>query len=197
MFSFSKPSAETIAALIERQAACDFTYRSIGATLDGCAPPGYDRDHNRVCLGSGEAVFAAACEAVRGWRMFPPGWTEIYPSGAQIAAGTVVGMMAHCYGGWWLNACRIVYVIDEDGPGRRFGFAYGTLPEHVECGEERFCIEWQRADDSVWYDLRAFSRPRHPLVRMAYPLARRLQRRFARDSLAAMMTECQAVLKEH
>ncbi|MFN7945180.1 MAG: DUF1990 domain-containing protein [Blastocatellia bacterium] len=187
MFSLRRPTAETIAALIERQAACNFTYPGAGATRDDCAPPGFDRDHNRVRLGSGEAAFAAACAALRRWRMFPPGWTEIYPPDAPLAAGTVVGMMARCYGGWWLNACRIVYVINEDGPVRRFGFAYGTLPEHVECGEERFLIEWQRADDAVWYDLRAFSQPRHPLVRLAYPLARRLQRRFARESLAAMV----------
>ena len=68
---------------------------------------------------------------------------------------------------------------------RRFGFAYGTLPDHVECGEERFMIEWL-ADDSVWYDILAFSRPRHPLVRLSSPLARMLQKRFARESLLRM-----------
>src|SRR5262249_55066407 len=82
------------------------------------------------------------------------------------------------------NRCRIVHVVDEP---RRFVFAYGTLPGHVESGEERFLIEWL-PDDSVWYDLRAFSRPRLWLVRLLYPLARRQQRRFARESLAAMRT---------
>jgi uncharacterized protein (UPF0548 family) len=94
-------------------------------------------------------------------------------------------MQAHALGLWWLNACRIVYVIDEAAPVRRFGFAYGTLPAHVEEGEERFSIE-QLADGSVWYDLRAFSRPRYWPVRLAKPVARRLQRRFVRESQAAM-----------
>jgi uncharacterized protein (UPF0548 family) len=57
----------------------------------------------------------------------------------------------------------------------------------MESGEERFTIEWRREDDSVWYDLLAFSRPRHRLARSGAPLSRRLQRRFARDSLHAMM----------
>lgn len=194
MFSFSKPSPTVIAALIERQAACNFAYQSVGASRDGLALSGYDCDHNRVCLGKGEAAFFAACAALRQWRMFPPGWTEIYPPDAPIAAGTVVAMMARCYGGWWLNACRIVYVIDEPGPTPKFGFAYGTLPEHVERGEERFTIEWRQADDSVWYDLWAFSRPAYPLVRLAYPLARALQRRFARESKAAMIQAVKAAL---
>ena len=70
---------------------------------------------------------------------------------------------------------------------RRTGFAYGTLPAHAEIGEERFAVEWQLADDSVWYDLYAFSRPGHLLARLGYPIARRLQRRFARESKQAML----------
>jgi uncharacterized protein (UPF0548 family) len=117
--------------------------------------------------------------------MFPGAWTEICPGDTPIEAGQVVAILFRTFGLWWMNACRIVEVIDEAGPTRRFGFAYGTLPGHVECGEERFTIEWGR-DDVVWYDLRAFSRPRHWLVRLGYPLARRLQRRFVRESQTAM-----------
>jgi uncharacterized protein (UPF0548 family) len=60
---------------------------------------------------------------------------------------------------WWLNACRIVYVVDEEGPVKRYGFAYGTLPEHVESGDVRFTVDWHEADGAVWYDILAFSRP--------------------------------------
>ena len=67
----------------------------------------------------------------------------------------------------------------------RFGFAYGTLFAHVEQGEERFSVEL-REDGSVWYDLRAFSKPRYWPVRIAKPIARRLQAKFVRDSQASM-----------
>ena len=91
------------------------------------------------------------------------------------------------YGFWSLNACRVVYLLDEEGDGmRRSGFAYGTLPAHGEIGEERFSVEWL-ADDSVWYDLYAFSRPGHVLARLGYPIARRLQRRFVSESKQAML----------
>jgi uncharacterized protein (UPF0548 family) len=92
-------------------------------------------------------------------------------------------VLARAFGLWWLNACRIVYIVDEDdGSMRRFGFAYGTLPGHAESGEERFLVEWDRRDGCVWYDILAFSRPNHFLVRLAYPQARKLQKQFARDS---------------
>ncbi|HZS03904.1 MAG TPA: DUF1990 domain-containing protein [Blastocatellia bacterium] len=187
MFSFRKPSAEVIAAFLGRQRDHTFTYPSVGATRAGCAPAGYNYDHNRVCLGKGEATFAAACEAMRRWQMFRLGWVEVSRTDAPIAPGTEVAVMARCFGAWWVNACRIVYAIDEAGPVRKFGFAYGTLPDHVERGEERFTVEWHQADDSVWYDIYAFSRPAHWLARLGYPLARQLQKRFARDSKAAMV----------
>ena len=91
------------------------------------------------------------------------------------------GARAHL-GLWWLNATRIVYTIDEP---RRFGFAYGTLPRHAEKGEERFLVE-HLDDDTVWYDVLAYSRPRHILARIGYPLARRYQKRFGRESKASM-----------
>ena len=96
-------------------------------------------------------------------------------------------VQAKTFGFWSLNAARIVYVIDEkQNQTARFGFAYGTLPDHVERGEERFTVEWEK-DNSVWYDIYAFSRPQHPLVKLGFPLARRLQKQFVKDSLALMV----------
>ena len=94
-------------------------------------------------------------------------------------------MAVHHLGFWSLNACRIVYTIEETGPIERFGFAYGTLPDHAAIGEERFTVEFHSHDQAVWYDVYAFSRPR-PLARLAYPYTRALQKRFAADSKRAM-----------
>ena len=46
-------------------------------------------------------------------------------------------------------------------------------------------MEWQE-DDSVWYDILAFSRPNHFLARLGYLILRTPQRQVARDSAAAM-----------
>jgi uncharacterized protein (UPF0548 family) len=143
-------------------------------------------DHTRIKLGDGAGTFAAAKAALERWEHFRLGWVETWPPNAPIQAGQVVAVIARLLGLWWLNACRIVYVVGEEGPVQRFGFAYGTLPEHAESGEERFTVEWHEADGAVWYDILAFSRPQQLLTRLGYPLVRRLQKRFARDSAAAM-----------
>ena len=96
-------------------------------------------------------------------------------------------VLARVLGLWWTNATRIVYTIDEseESPAR-FGFAYGTLPGHVESGEERFLIEWDRNTDQVFFDILAFSRPRHILTRIGYPFARAMQKQFAKQSVEVM-----------
>jgi uncharacterized protein (UPF0548 family) len=167
------------------------SYPEIGASREG-DPPGYNVDHHRIQLGFGDAVFNRAVDAVRAWKMFRLSWVELCWPNTPIAQGATVAILVHLSGLWSLNAARIVYVVDETEPVRRFGFAYGTLIEHVERGEERFTVERHSADDTVWYDLRAFSRPRHPMAVAAYPLGRWIQKRFARDSLKAMLRHTSA-----
>lgn len=178
MFKLTEPSDQDVANFISSQRKSEFSYREVGAT-NTTPPVGYRIDHNRIQLGRGEACYTRAVKVLKQWRQFELGWVTIVPRGVDVESGATVAVKARAFGTWSLSAARVVYVIDEP---RRFGFAYGTLADHVECGEERFLIEWLE-DDSVWYDILAFSKPRHPLVRATFPLARLLQKRFARESL--------------
>ncbi|MDQ5846824.1 MAG: DUF1990 domain-containing protein, partial [Acidobacteriota bacterium] len=158
----------------------------VGATRT-TAPAGYTIDHNRIRLGDGENTYRRAVAALQNWKHFGLGWVKIVPSDTSVEVGATVAVQAKSFQFWSLNAARIVYVTNEArGLKSVFGFAYGTLTDHVERGEERFTVEWHE-DNSVWYDLYAFSRPQHPLVRFAYPYARKLQKRFAKESLRVML----------
>ena len=186
MFLLSRPSVAVVRRFVEEQFALEFTFSGVGASA-GTPPTGYVVDRVRVKMGEGEAAFAAGRAALARWEQFRLGWVEPLAPTPGIQVGEVVAIGVRVFGVWWLNASRIVYVIDEAGPVTRFGFAYGTLPGHAESGEERFLIEWDRATDEVWYSILAFSRPRHWLARLGRPLVRRMQRRFGRESAAAMV----------
>jgi len=188
MFFLTEPSPQTVARFIATQTELPFTYSAVGATRHN-PPDKFTLDHNRIQLGRGETSYNRAVGALKAWRQFDIGWVSIVPEGTSVEVGSIVAAKARAFGWWSLNAARIVYVIDEDSETSRFGFAYGTLPDHVECGEERFMIEWNKEDDSVWYDILAFSRPQQWLVRMTFPLARVLQKRFAQESLQRMRRE--------
>ncbi len=187
MFFFRKPSEDDVRRFVSLQRDLPFSYEEVGASREGVLPEGYVVDRYRVRLGEGPEAYERAKEALRAWRQFDLGWVRLFPPDAPIEVGTTVGVLARHYGFWSLNPARIAYLIEESGETERFGFGYGTLPGHGERGEERFAVEWRREDDSVHYDVLAFSRPKHPLAWLGYPFARLLQRRFARDSRKAMV----------
>lgn len=184
MFSLLKPSADIIHAFLAAQKDQQFSYDHVGASRK-TVPDGYLVDHNRVQLGVGRAVFERATGALKQWKMFEMDWLELGWPNVPIVAGSTVAVVVHHLGFWSLNACRIVYTIEERGTIETCGFAYGTLSDHAEMGEERFTVEFHANDETVWYDICAFSRPR-PFARIAYPFTRSLQKRFASDSKKAM-----------
>jgi uncharacterized protein (UPF0548 family) len=183
MFRLTKPTPEEVKRFLDSRGSDRFSYPQVGATRT-TPPAGYNIDHNRQVLGNGRDDFQKAKQAIREWKMFEvPGLTLISPD-TPIEPGRNVALLAHHLGFWSLSSCRIVYVIDEPD---RFGFAYGTLTEHVEIGEERFTVEFHPDTSEVWYDILAFSRPGHILVKLGYPCGRYLQKRFAVGSKAAML----------
>ena len=182
MVSIFLPGPTAVSRFLAIQQNLPFTYAEHFATKQPETIRGFDNDRLRVRIGQGARDFERAKTAVRRWRMFPDAWTHILPEQAPVQPGTTVAMYARFMGIWWRNACRVVYVVDEPN---RFGFAYGTLPRHIQRSEELFHVTLE-ADRTVWYDMRAFSRPRHWMAKTAYPLMRLLQARFRRGSARQM-----------
>jgi uncharacterized protein (UPF0548 family) len=80
----------------------------------------------------------------------------------------------------------VVYNVGSPGDVDRFGFAYGTLTNHGESGEELFEVFIDPTTDAVMYRIRAASRPQAPLAQLGKPIVRALQERFRNHSVAAM-----------
>jgi uncharacterized protein (UPF0548 family) len=185
MFFLLKPSPEKIRefyAALDRE---QLSYSIADPTI-GKAPDEFNQDEYEVLLGTGTAAYERAVYAINAWKMFDIPWLELFPPAAPIRVGTNVAILVSHFKFWSLNACRIVSVVDNPEPDRRYGFAYGTLSEHAERGEERFTVEFRAQNQSVWYNIYAFSQPRI-LPRLAYPFARSLQKQFAHDSMLAMV----------
>jgi uncharacterized protein (UPF0548 family) len=192
VFGLRRPSADRIAQCLRVGATAPWSYPEVAATLGGrAALPSavvqrYDVDLNAQVLGRGRALFEHASAALLRWRGFEIPWLELHGAATPVAQGVVVATLVHTLGVWTLNPCRVVYVIGGPNDPDRVGFAYGTIAGHAERGEERFLVEHDRTSDEVRFEILAFSRPGHPLVRVGAWHARALQRRFARDALAAL-----------
>ena len=82
-------------------------------------------------------------------------------------SGTVVGVLIRHFGFWSLNGRRVLYSVGGMNDVARFGFAYGTLTNHAESGEELFEVFIDPQTDEVIYRIRAISWPQATLSRSA------------------------------
>ena len=64
---------------------------------------------------------------------------------------------------------------------------WATSRRHVLVGEERIAVRWDARTDAVTFSVLSFSRPRHLVSAVSYPLVLLQQRRFARDAGRVMV----------
>ena len=178
-----RPAREReLGALLKRAQSDSLTYAPVGISFGDVAPSGLTRRRWTTPL-AGLHAFERAVDALRTWAMHRAAGLRIAADG-PIAVGTNVAFSAPLPIGFIDGTCRIVGVVDEPD---RYGFAYGTLSIHPECGEEAFVVS--RDDEgSVRLDVGAASRPAHSLARIVPPFADHVQDRAVRRYLAAMQT---------
>lgn len=175
----SAPSPDGLARLLAEAATHQPTYGPVGRTLGGSPAFGLQRKRWSTRL-DGPDAFPRGRDALEAWAAHRGSGLLVAADG-PLRAGTTVAMGAPLPLVWVEVTCRVVAVVDE---ADRFGFAYGTLPVHPECGEESFVVE--RRPDGAELVITADSRPAHVLARLAPPVAALLQSRATQRYLAAM-----------
>ena len=182
MFLASRPSESFVERFLDASRNLPLTYDPVGLAQVGAA--GYDVDETVAVIGRGQADLDRARAALATWTHFDLGWVQVLPRNAAIDVGGNVAVLIRHLGFWSLNGARVVYHLNSSAT--RFGFAYGTLPNHAERGEEIFEVAFDERSGDVTYRLRAASQPRAALARIGYPIVRALQGRFRRDSVRVM-----------
>ena len=193
MFLARRPTPNVIDRFIRESQDLPLSYAPIGIVRTRTA--GQDLDELTVAIGRGQADFERARSALLAWKQFDIGWVETFPRQAPVAVGTVVAVLIRHLGFWSLNGCRVLYSVASLDDVARFGFAYGTLTNHAESGEEFFEVFIDPQTDEVTYRIRAISWPQATLARVGQPIVRVLQERFREQSAAAMKhaTRCNSV----
>lgn len=185
MFFARRPRAIAIERFIDASRDLPLSYAPVGIVRE--TPSQRRFDEQVAVIGRGDDDFERARAALTAWKQVDIGWVETFPKDAPIEVGSVVALLVRHLGFWSLNGCRIVYVAAAPlHSERRFGFAYGTLTNHAESGEELFEVFIDPQSGDVKYRIRAMSRPQSTLARIGQPIARALQARFRRDSVAAI-----------
>ena len=184
MFLARRPSITDIERALERSRRLPLSYGPIGLVND--PSDNHRLDEQFAAIGHGEADFERARTALTAWKHFAIGWVELFPKEAPIETGTVVAVLIRHLGFWSVNGARVVYHVGGNDNRTSCGFAYGTLTNHAQHGEELFEVRIDPDSSDVLYRIRAVSWPQSPLARIGLPIVRLLQARFRRDSAAAM-----------
>ena len=157
------------ATVLARLQTAPLTYSEVGATRT-VLPPGY-RLLSRMRMLPPGTSWAAAKAALFGWQVPDRAGLRVAVSTPRIQQDAV-GVLSFGVGPLSVRApVRVVYVVDTDD---QVGFAYGTLPGHVETGEEAFVLD-RAADGRILFTITAFSRPATRLARIAGPAGQAVQ----------------------
>ena len=131
MLRLRRPTPADLAAVLERARDEPLTYPEVGATA-ATLPAGYHHVRAERVLGNGDALFGRAVAALRDWAPQRGSGIAVRADG-PLGVGTNVALAAPLPVGFAIATCRVVQVDDDED---RYAFAYGTLPEHPERGEE-------------------------------------------------------------
>ena len=175
-----RPADAEVARLLATQRDRPLTYAQVGATA-GEMPASFPRRERAAEVDN----FEKARHALRGWRQYDLGWCHVARPRPPIVAGEHVATVARVWGLWTVNCCRLVSAVDEPDV---FGYTIGTLPLHSEIGEERFLLE-RTPGGGGRFTIRSFSGPSWWLVRLGWPVAAGLVRRFLREATAKVQAE--------
>jgi uncharacterized protein (UPF0548 family) len=148
------------------------TYSDLGVTIAGGRPEGFHNDRYETDLGHGREIFERAVMGLKAWEAHRLPGVRVFPKGQEIRSGATVVVTLGTSLLALAAPCRIVSVIDDE---THWGFAYGTLPGHPERGEEAFVVSIA-SDETVRFEVSAFSRPDDALVRLSGPIGRAFQR---------------------
>jgi len=185
MMTLKRPTDESIHQMLNLAAESPPTYKSSG--IENAAPRGFNKDTASFRLGTGRKGWEAAKLAIEDWAIFPTEMVSMVRLSDKIEVGTTVAVLFQGLGILTINPARIHSVTNEvNDEFHRFGFTYVTLQGHAECGEELFCVQWNKATDKVTYELVAISKPNHILARLGYFYSRMMQARFRKLSGKSM-----------
>jgi uncharacterized protein (UPF0548 family) len=184
VFLLRRPSRREIERFLDRSQGLPLSYGPTGIVRH--RPAAMRFDEQVVTVGRGQADFERARDALTRWNHFNIGWVEAFPARPSVEPETDVAVLIRHLGFWSLNGARVLYQVGGTNGQDAFGFAYGTLTNHAESGEELFEVFIDRQTGDVMYRIRAVSRPQSRLTWIGQPIVRVLQARFRRDSAIAM-----------
>jgi uncharacterized protein (UPF0548 family) len=180
---FVRPSnVRSIDALLQSLSNLEPNYSEVGASLTGATVSGFRNHHYQIDLSAKDGVFDRAVLGLKTWQAHDIPRLKVYPETQRVALGKSVILELGPRIVAIAAPCRIVRVVEQPD---EWGFAYGTLPGHPECGEESFVV---RRSTTGWitFEISGFSRAASSVAKFSGPVARKIQTSATNSYLRAL-----------
>jgi uncharacterized protein (UPF0548 family) len=182
-FWLRRPNDKKLESVLAAQSKLAVAYSPSGMFKRPHTLWGFKETGGSVMVGHGQRVFDTATQNIKRWRVHECAGLTVTPRGAEVRESADVILLMKLPIGYVTVSCRVVSVTQSKD---QWGFTYGTLPHHVERGEELFSVT-MAPDGTVTFTVRAMSRPGHFLTRVGAPVAQIIQRRATDKYLQAMV----------
>ena len=174
----SAPSDVFLASACEHGALATLSSYPGSTASAASIPRGWYVNRCTQRVGVGPIAYKRAKCALHQLEPFRLGWL------VHCGRGENMVLASRQCGIWLVNANRILHQDDAS-------ITFGTTTRHVLAGEERLAIHYAACSGEVTFEVLSFSRPRHLLSWLAYPIVLMQQRRFARDASVRMRSCCE------
>lgn len=162
------------------------TYDTVGMSLPTYTdeiPEGYVVLEDAQVVGKGRDAYERVGWALMHWQINREAGFFVQPQHAAVRLNEHVAVALPLAGLFAVTAtCKVVAIIAE---GDRTGFAYGSLPNHPEQGEEAFWVSFDEATEDVTLTIRSVSRPASWFTKLGAPVAAGIQRKAVEHYLEA------------
>jgi uncharacterized protein (UPF0548 family) len=181
-FWLRRPNEQQLKSVLSAQSKFPVTCATFDMSDQAHAPRGFKETGGSVLLGHGQSVLDGAVQNIKHWRVHEHAGLNVTPHGTEVNESDDVMLLKKLLIGYVTVSCRVLSITQSRD---QWGFTYGTLPHHVERGEELFMVA-RASDGAVTFTVRAMSRPGHFLTKVGAPVARLIQRTATNNYLRAM-----------
>ena len=198
-FYIGKPSLSDRQAMEKRIPNLPSNFPFLGITRENTGLEqrkelkGWAVDRTRARVGTGQAEYKQAMNAINTWENFSLDWFFV-SNNPPVKIDAPVVVAAQTLFLWSVLPLRVNW-IENDGPPkdpvqkqtvkRRMAFGHVTLEGHQLAGEESFAVEWLK-NDEVWYEVLTVSKPASLLSVLSQPMLRFFQLKFMGESIDAV-----------
>jgi uncharacterized protein (UPF0548 family) len=175
----SDPKLDKLNQILETQSQLQLSYEASDLLTNNSS---MKTTEYCMSVGTGLDAFEKAVLCLSQFAVHERAGFQVLKTSNSLEVNSCVLLKLSLFPFYITSVCRITNIISSSNT---FGFTYGTLPHHIEVGEELFLIELTKTNN-VLFKIKTISRPGNKFAILVKPYSNHLQLKFNNRYLLSM-----------